>query len=60
MIANTSDWMGLYIDGVCVYQGHDIEPGHLLEILGIEHESRWVKNHGHLPKQINDVLWEKE
>lgn len=35
--ADSGDWIGVYIDGRLVYQGHDIEPGHLLDLAGVEH-----------------------
>jgi hypothetical protein len=51
------DWLGVYLDGVLVYQGHSIEPSRLLEIIGISHTNSTVPMNGggHLPRTLAGV-----
>lgn len=58
------DWMGVYVDGECVYQDHSVQSYRLLEIAGIQHEVvhvdlNWLENEGALPQSINDVVREE-
>lgn len=33
------DWMGVYKQGVLVYEGHSIEPTHLLDLIGLSYST---------------------
>lgn len=35
-----SDWVWLMIDGVCVRNGHSLDPFHVLDALGVPHTER--------------------
>ena len=63
------DWVGLYIDGKLIYEGHDIHVTLLLDILNkrgiincqnIECDSEWLVEHGGLSQNIDDVKERKQ
>lgn len=59
------DWDGLYIDGVCVWQNHELEPETVLDQLGIRYESKsvdydWLVERQRLPELLKDVVFDKE
>lgn len=59
-IVNADDWMGLYIDGELVYEGHSIEEETLLKYVGVNCDSFWVDDNwiterGNLPSRLEDV-----
>ena len=65
-IAMADDWMGAYIDGELVVEGHDLslyDWKSVLKKFGVELDYRyvddeWIDASGNLPKSISDVKWE--
>jgi hypothetical protein len=60
IIVNGSDWMGIYRNGELIYQGHDIQPHRLLELLGhkykrVEADGDWLASRGALPTSFSEV-----
>jgi hypothetical protein len=59
VIVELDNWIGLYIDGKCVFQGHSMEPYFLLELLKIENERHWIENYdpdaGSLPDDLSEL-----
>jgi hypothetical protein len=54
------DWIGLYLDGKLVEEGHSLEPFHVLDALGIKHtyhaaDIDWLHEEGCLPERLDDV-----
>ena len=43
-ILRTDDWVGVYVRGRLVYEGHSIEPIHLLELAEINHDYQYVES----------------
>lgn len=73
-IVDGEEWVGLYIDGECVYQNHDIPIYRLLDYLDVDYEQvslcdhpndehgdldEWLCNYGYLPKYFKDIPFEK-
>jgi hypothetical protein len=59
------DWVGLYMDGELVYEGHSISPAYLAELLDADFEriwadDAWLYDVGTLPKNLEDVRVERE
>lgn len=59
-IVSGDDWMGLYIDGKLVLEGHSLCLGEVLEAVGIKPETitpdnEWLENEGNLPKDLAKV-----
>ncbi len=58
-------YMGVYINGLCVYQyDYPIDSEHLLKLLNIKYESKYVNaDHletiGALPQKLEDVEWDE-
>lgn len=60
IIDNGDDWVGIYIDGKLVTQGHQINPRELLKQLGyfvesLEPDYDWLDGEGYLPEDLKDV-----
>lgn len=60
VLAIGDDWVGLYIGGLLVYEGHDISNSNLMDVLGIPHEAvypddGWLADRGNLPEKLSDV-----
>lgn len=66
VFVHVDDWVGLYRDGELLYQGHDIEPERLLELIGIDYVSVSDADHllgkgdsnrnGNLPQNLSSAL----
>lgn len=64
IIDNGDDWVGVYIDGKLVTQGHRIDPRELLKQLGYFVESpepdyEWMDDVSYLPEDLKDVVLEE-
>lgn len=52
------DWMGVYLDGDLVYQGHSISPSMLLSVIGQTHTSAtgpFCDETGRLPRSLHSL-----
>lgn len=58
--SDDGDWMGVYdaVTHALLYQGHDIEPSRLLQILGVTHTDMYgVRILGsHLPRTLDELI----
>lgn len=59
-IVRLDDWIGIYIDGGLVYEGHDIEETKLLDLAGVdEYTYEWLENWdsdlGRLPEDFEEI-----
>jgi hypothetical protein len=63
-IADADDWVGLYVDGKLVFQGHSLSATHLLDILKIpysesEHSAGYTNDiealGGEFPNTIQEL-----
>lgn len=66
VIAHADDWVGIYVNGILVAEGHCFNEEELLNHVGVKSESKWVDDawiteteRGRLPKHLDDVRWEK-
>lgn len=63
-IVHGDDWMGFYINGKIVHQGHSMAPFQVLEALGIDYEDidpdmEWLEGLDCFPDKLSDVKLEK-
>jgi len=53
------DWVGVYVDGKCVYQNHSIRPEELLNLIEVPNKSCWIEDYdenlGELPENLDDL-----
>ena len=56
MESEEGDWIGLYLDGKLVYEGHSLSAERLLEALGIPYseEERDMSEGGGCPKTLTE------
>ena len=59
-IVNADDWMGVYLDGELMREGHIIHADEMLDVIGrkyetIEADEDWIARIGCLPKDLKDV-----
>lgn len=64
-IVTGDDWMGIYLEGILVVQGHTPTASRsledlLMDVFDIDFESReadqvWLQDRGNLPKKLSDV-----
>jgi hypothetical protein len=55
------DWVGMYVDGELVCEGHSLQPGEIVAALGmgadyIEPNQEWLYEFGSFPKKLTDVV----
>lgn len=50
------DWVGLYLDGVLVYEDHLLEASYVLKKLKIKFKEFEATVDGYLPKKLTDVV----
>ncbi|MGX9944892.1 hypothetical protein ACTG4Q_20735 [Bradyrhizobium denitrificans] len=64
--AQGDDWVGVYVDGQLVTEGHSIRPLEMVEICierkitcaeGREVDVDWLHDRGDLPAKLEDVKW---
>jgi hypothetical protein len=54
--ADSGDWVGVYVDGVCVRQTHSLQEDELLSALNIDYKVHYdVPVDGYLPRTIDEV-----
>lgn len=60
-IVDMDDWLGIYLDGKLVYEGHSITPGMLLSLLNIPHRRVGVTDEfseelgGRCPSELSEI-----
>jgi hypothetical protein len=64
-VVGYDDWYGVYVDGVLAYEGHSVDPYHLIEASeglpftlseeGGEALGEWLYDQGRLPANYNDI-----
>lgn len=65
-IAECDDWIGLYVDGKLVQEGHSLHWSHLLETLNLEYTSQYYEEEESMekmgynfPEKQEDLIDEK-
>jgi hypothetical protein len=63
-IVNGDDWVGLYVNGKIVVQGHSLTPHEILGAVDIipkeiNPDMEWLDNIGHLPENLSEVKKEE-
>ena len=59
IVSNNDDWDGMYLDGLIIDQGHQLDWEHILSKLGFSLESKeadydWLSERGNLPSELDD------
>jgi hypothetical protein len=53
---NSGDWVGIYVDGKLVREGHSIQEEDVLDAIGIPNKSVWVDmEDSRLPENLDEI-----
>lgn len=64
-IVDADDWMGLYIDGKCRRQAHNITIRDVLDYLEVDYtygyvDLDWMGDRESLPEELSEIVLEEE